>query len=172
MRISGSNAGYTTFRGSVGVQATHSIRQFPLHFPSCASPCTIRFQTHSTIGRYCNFQLHGVTEDENMANCLLLFYEGQYLGINKCLPRSRLQRTCQVKWLQRPTTVKSKAQPERSAADIMLLHTARCQHSAGRLSLHAQYSGHDFPNRTTKHVTLRYNVRKSCGDMQFAFQMT
>jgi hypothetical protein len=45
--ISGSNAGYTMFRGSVRVLATHSIRQFPLHFPSRASPCAIRFQTHS-----------------------------------------------------------------------------------------------------------------------------
>jgi hypothetical protein len=47
--ISVSNAGYTTFRGSVRVLATHSIRQFPLHFPSRASPCAIRFQTHSDI---------------------------------------------------------------------------------------------------------------------------
>jgi hypothetical protein len=29
------------------VLATHSIHQFPLHFPSRASPCAIRFQTHS-----------------------------------------------------------------------------------------------------------------------------
>ena len=43
-----SNAGYTTFRGSVRVLATHSIRQFPLNFPSRASPCVIRFQTHFT----------------------------------------------------------------------------------------------------------------------------
>jgi hypothetical protein len=48
VRISFSNAGYTTFRGSVRVLATHSIRQFPLHFPSCASPCAIKFQMHST----------------------------------------------------------------------------------------------------------------------------
>jgi len=34
VRISGSNAGYTTFRGSARVLATHSIRQFFLHFPS------------------------------------------------------------------------------------------------------------------------------------------
>ena len=33
VRISGSNAGYTMFRGSVRVLATHSIRQFPLRFP-------------------------------------------------------------------------------------------------------------------------------------------
>jgi hypothetical protein len=30
------------------VQATHSIRQFPLHFSSCASPCAITFQLDST----------------------------------------------------------------------------------------------------------------------------
>jgi hypothetical protein len=44
VRISGSNAGSTTFRGSVRVLATRSIRQFPLHFPSPASPCAITFQ--------------------------------------------------------------------------------------------------------------------------------
>ena len=47
VRISVSNAGYTTFRGSVRVLATRSIRQFPLNFPSRASPCAIRFQKHS-----------------------------------------------------------------------------------------------------------------------------
>jgi len=30
------------------VLATHSIRQFPLHFPSLASPCAITFQLDST----------------------------------------------------------------------------------------------------------------------------
>ena len=30
------------------VLATHSIRQFPLHFPSRASPCAITFQVEST----------------------------------------------------------------------------------------------------------------------------
>jgi len=49
LRISVRNAGYTTFRGSVRVLATHSIRQFPLHFLTRASPCAIRFQTHSTL---------------------------------------------------------------------------------------------------------------------------
>jgi hypothetical protein len=47
VRISGSNAGYTMFRGSAKL-ATHSIRQFPLHFPSRASPCAITFQLDST----------------------------------------------------------------------------------------------------------------------------
>jgi len=51
VRINGSNAGYSMFRGSVRVLATHSIRQFPLHFPSRASPCAIRFQTHTTTPR-------------------------------------------------------------------------------------------------------------------------
>jgi len=31
------------------VLATHSIRQFPLHFPSRASPCAITFQMESTF---------------------------------------------------------------------------------------------------------------------------
>ena len=48
VRISVSNAGYTTFRGSVRVLATHSIRQFPLHFPSRASPCATTFRTQYT----------------------------------------------------------------------------------------------------------------------------
>jgi hypothetical protein len=38
VRISGSTAGYTMF---------HSIRQFPLHFPTRASPCAILFQMDS-----------------------------------------------------------------------------------------------------------------------------
>ena len=32
------------------VLAIHSIRQFPLHFPSYASPCAITFQLDSTAG--------------------------------------------------------------------------------------------------------------------------
>ena len=45
-RIGGSNAGYAMFRGSM--KNTHSIRQFPLHIPSSASPCAITFQLDST----------------------------------------------------------------------------------------------------------------------------
>ena len=48
VRVSLSNAGYTTFGGGVRVLATHSIRQFPLHFPSRSSPCATRFRTSST----------------------------------------------------------------------------------------------------------------------------
>ena len=54
VRISVSNAGYTTLRGRVRVLATHSIRQFPLHFPSRASPCATTFRTQFTIyNLYC-----------------------------------------------------------------------------------------------------------------------
>ena len=48
VRISLSNAGETTLGGGVRVLATHSIRQFPLHFPSRASPCDTRFRTSSS----------------------------------------------------------------------------------------------------------------------------
>ena len=46
--ISVSNAGYTMFRGRVKVLATHSIRQFPLHFSFRASPCAITFRMRYT----------------------------------------------------------------------------------------------------------------------------
>jgi len=48
VRISLSNAGFTTFGGGLRVLATHSIRQFPLYFPSRASSCATRFRTSST----------------------------------------------------------------------------------------------------------------------------
>jgi hypothetical protein len=38
VRITLSNAGYTTFGGGVRVLATHSIRLFPFHFPSRVPP--------------------------------------------------------------------------------------------------------------------------------------
>jgi len=48
VHISGSNAGYNVFRYSARLLTTHSIRLFPLHFSSRASPCAIRFRFHST----------------------------------------------------------------------------------------------------------------------------
>ena len=39
------------------VLATHSIRQFPLHFPSSASPCAITFQLDSTFPFYCRWHM-------------------------------------------------------------------------------------------------------------------
>jgi len=62
VRISVSNAGYTTFRGSVRVLATHAVRQFPLHFPSRASPCAIRFQKHS------NWEMEKIHDEDQMKN--------------------------------------------------------------------------------------------------------
>ena len=50
--ISVSNAGYTTFQGHVRVLSTHSIHQFPLHFPSRASPCATTFRTQYTVLSY------------------------------------------------------------------------------------------------------------------------
>ena len=47
-RISVSNAGYITSRGRVRVLATHSICQFPLNFPSRASPCATTFRKQYT----------------------------------------------------------------------------------------------------------------------------
>jgi hypothetical protein len=46
--ISSSNAGYTMFEVVWRVLAIHSIRQFPFHFASRASPCAIAFQLDST----------------------------------------------------------------------------------------------------------------------------
>ena len=48
MRISGSNAGYTMFRGSVKSTGYPLHWQFPIHFSSRASPCAITFQMQST----------------------------------------------------------------------------------------------------------------------------
>jgi len=42
VRISGSNGGYTMFRGSVK-STGYPLRQFPLHFPFRASPRAIIF---------------------------------------------------------------------------------------------------------------------------------
>jgi hypothetical protein len=50
--ISGSSAGYTMFRGSVKSTGYHTIRQFPLHFPSRASPYAITFQLDSTARNF------------------------------------------------------------------------------------------------------------------------
>jgi len=41
------------------VLATHCIRQFPLHFPSCASPCANTFQLESTHWSITGFFLFG-----------------------------------------------------------------------------------------------------------------
>jgi len=43
-----SNTGWTVPSQSEACLATHSIRLFPLHFSSRASPCATRFRFHST----------------------------------------------------------------------------------------------------------------------------
>jgi hypothetical protein len=48
VRISGSNAGTPWSEVVWRVLATHSIHQFPLHFPFRASQCAITFQLDST----------------------------------------------------------------------------------------------------------------------------
>jgi hypothetical protein len=49
VRISGSNAGYTMFRGSVKSTGYPLHSPVSLHFPSSASPCAITFQLDSTV---------------------------------------------------------------------------------------------------------------------------
>jgi len=63
--ISGSNAGYTMFRGSVkGTGYPFHSPVTPLHFPSRASPCAITFQlnttAHSIVVRNCHYALDNV----------------------------------------------------------------------------------------------------------------
>jgi len=43
-----SNTGWTVLSETEDCLATHSIRLFPLHFSSRASPCATRFRFHST----------------------------------------------------------------------------------------------------------------------------
>ena len=68
VRISVSNAGYTTFRARVRVLATHSIRQFPLHFPSRASPCATTFRT-----QYNKFSLKNLKDHLRYENYVTAF---------------------------------------------------------------------------------------------------
>jgi len=50
--------------------ATHSIRQFPLHFPSRASPCAITFQLDSTTqNRYFSCTLWNNTILHSLSDC-------------------------------------------------------------------------------------------------------
>jgi hypothetical protein len=52
VRISGSNAGYTMFRGSLKGTRCPLLRQFPLQFRCRASPCAITFQLDSNFSVY------------------------------------------------------------------------------------------------------------------------
>ena len=78
VRISVSYAGYTTFRGSVRVLATHSIRQFPLHFPS------LRHRVPSGFKRalkHYSFQNEIQQAFQNTVNKLVLL---RYIYISQC----------------------------------------------------------------------------------------
>jgi hypothetical protein len=61
------------------VLSTHSIRQFPLHFPSRASPCAITFQLAST--RYRNVKLQGDRKVGQPQVCDLLLTRNEYFGV-------------------------------------------------------------------------------------------
>ena len=55
------------------VLATHSIRQLPLHFPSCASPCAITFQLDST---WINPAWLSYTQKNTEINVIFVFIPG------------------------------------------------------------------------------------------------
>ena len=67
------------------VLATHSIRQFPLHSPSCASPCAITFQLdlHMWFCKICTF----VKLDNKIAVTLSYGYK---VGINSADESNKL----------------------------------------------------------------------------------
>jgi len=81
VRISGSNAGYTKFRGSVKGTGYPLHCQFPLHFPSHASLCAITFQLDST-----HFNLP--------VNCILSKISQFYFAICTVCP---LYKSCDCK---------------------------------------------------------------------------
>ena len=99
--ISVSNAGYTTLRGRVRVLATHSIRQFPLHFPTRASPCAITFRRQynniptvfillkttcasTTIKRHLLFWFHSNSAYVNALHCYFLRTLPTLFSLNRC----------------------------------------------------------------------------------------
>ena len=80
VHISGSNAGYTMFRGSVK-STGYPLRQFPLHLPSRASPCAITFQLDSYqvhcscfVLKLLKYPANGLPyfEHDNSVSCCLL----------------------------------------------------------------------------------------------------
>jgi hypothetical protein len=70
VRISGSNAGYIMFRGSVKSTDYPLHSPVPLHFLSRASPCAIRFQLDSTL--LCTYMI---------ADCSLWHTQHLHLGV-------------------------------------------------------------------------------------------
>ena len=60
--------------------ATHSIRQFPLHFPSRASPCAITFQLESTASIHL---LLSSEQDNQLEEC---YWTSLYLSLLSSRP--------------------------------------------------------------------------------------
>ena len=63
VRISGSNAQYTIFRGSVKSTGYQLHSPVSLHFPSRASPCAITFQLDSNSGNKNSFTIRTCRSD-------------------------------------------------------------------------------------------------------------
>ena len=109
MCISLSNAGYMTFGDGVRVLATHSIRQFPLHFPSRASPCATMFRTSSTSasliclnGMDWDFSNHSGGTHCLYHHCILqnmCSHLPNYMALQPpvCFTLTNM-RTCNLKW--------------------------------------------------------------------------
>jgi len=58
------------------VLATHSIRQFPLHFLSRASPCAITFQLESTTWSVCQTYVYGEPHVRLLTGLLRVSWKG------------------------------------------------------------------------------------------------
>ena len=92
VRISGSNAGYTTFWGSVKSTGYQLHSPVPLHFLSRAAPCAITFQldsSQSDILLY--FVDHASCSDCNSNTCLVinvsfLIYFNKYCRVWRTYP--------------------------------------------------------------------------------------
>ena len=96
VRISLINAGYTTFGDGLRVLATQSIRQFPLHFPSRASPCATRFRTSSTLHtwkiHYIMLQVHSLVHSVSRllfvrAAVISFKFNNQQIAVMEFFPR-------------------------------------------------------------------------------------
>ena len=109
-----------------------------------------------------------VTEDENTAKCLLLFYEGQYLRINKLSSQNPF--TAHVLGEVAAAPLNSEQQDGRSHNDLPLPSCCPTLHSTYSTVVCVLTPSTAYNKGTTKNVTLQRS--KNCGDMQFGCQMT
>ena len=94
------------------VLATHSIRQFPLHFPSRASPCAITFRLDSTI-----FEV----QTAMVMKIQVLWGKTPYRLANNCRCFGRLSpvfRAYAVRWIAQ--TLKTEA--ENQLETLVIIH--------------------------------------------------